>query len=91
MRSGDGRQNLKSVIIKEVKALHTGGGCASAVGRFNSCPSRQGESPFYPFLFLLHGPAEGQPPELRDGFRIIRLVMSIILLLILRWKGSIYP
>ena len=27
-------------------------------------------------------PAEGQPPERRDGFRIIGLVMSIILLLI---------
>jgi hypothetical protein len=24
------------------------------------------------------GPAEGQPPEMRDGFRIVRLVMSII-------------
>lgn len=34
------------------------------------------------------GPAEGRPPELRDGFRIMRLVMSIIYSLISYKKGT---
>jgi hypothetical protein len=29
------------------------------------------------FFLFVSGPAAGQPPELRDGFRIDRLVMSI--------------
>ena len=38
-------------------------------GRFDSGPSQNAER--------RQGPAEGKPPEGRDGFRIVRLVMSI--------------
>ena len=80
-------------VIEEVNVLPTDGGCATAAGRFNSGPSRQRENliyqlpgAVYPGMnhFLKHGsrkdgtvPAEGSPPERRDGFRIIGLVMSI--------------
>ena len=58
-----------------------------AAGRFNSGPSRQrmlpdcvalhAEEPQFSLLFLHKGPAEDQPPEMRDGLRISGLVMSI--------------
>ena len=47
---------------------------ASAAG---SIPATGTRAPDSPIVFLLKTPAEGQPPELRDGFRIVRLVMSI--------------
>ena len=66
---------LKVYILQggENRFLRTERGCATAAGRFDSGRQHQAED------VIQVVPVEGQPPKWRDGFRIVRLVISIIL------------